>query len=142
MPKPKRVEKTKEQIAHEFEVRRQQELIEKQSYPATVAATTSVDEAKMLLRAISTSIMESSMEVLRETKMKDVRAKILKMLTADGVREKEVDALLATFDEETLLDSRKLVEGLSAVIEQMILDEMKERTLNSFEINWDRMMQR
>ena len=141
MSKEKRVERTKEQIAAQLKTNNQQDLIEKAVFPAVVAATTSIDEAKMLLRAISTSIMEKSMEVLRETKMADVRKELVKKLTEEG-REEEVDALLAALDDQTLLDSRMLVEGLSSAIEQMIIDEMRNRTLNSLEVDWKRVFNR
>ena len=141
MPKPKRVEKTKEQIAAEMKKNSQQDLTENAVFPALVGATTSIDEAKMLLRAISTSIMEKSMEVLRETKMSDIRESLVKKLTEEG-REKEVNALLKALDDQTLLDSRMLVEGLSSGIDQMILDEMRGRTLNSLEVDWKRIFNR
>ena len=141
MSKEKRVERTKEQIAAQLKTNNQQDLIEKAVFPAVVAATTSIDEAKMLLRAISTSIMEKSMEVLREKKMADVRKELVKKLTEEG-REEEVDALLAALDDQTLLDSRMLVEGLSSAIEQMIIDEMRNRTLNSLEVDWKRVFNR
>lgn len=137
----KRVELTKEQIAQQMKINSQQDLIEKTVFPAVVAATTSIDEAKMLLRAISTSIMEESMKVLRETKMSDIREGLVKKLTQEG-RVEEIDALLKSLDDQTLFDSRMLVEGLNSAIEQMILDEMRGRTLRSLDVDWKRVFNR
>lgn len=141
MPKKPRVERTKEEIAAQLKVNAQQDLIEKTVFPAVVAATTSIDEAKMLLKAITASIMEESLKVLRETKMKDIRERLVKKLTEEG-REKEVDALLSSLDDQTLFESRMLIEGLNSAIEQMVLDEMRKRTLNSLDFDWNRVFQR
>lgn len=134
-------ELTKEQIAAQMKVNSQQDLIEKVVFPATIAATTSIDEAKMLLKAISTLIMEQSMNVLRETKMGDIREELVKKLTTEG-RVEEVDALLKGLDDQTLFDSRMLVEGLNSAIEQMVMDEMRGRTLRSLEVDWKRIFNR
>lgn len=137
----KRAQLTKEQIAAQMKVNGQQDLIEKVVFPAVVNATTSIDEAKMLLRAISASIMEESMKVLRETKMADIREGLVKKLTEEG-RVEEIDALLKSLDDQTLFDSRMLIEGLSSAIEQMIIDEMRGRTLRSLEVDWKRVFNR
>ena len=134
-----RVQKSKEQIAKELDVSRQKILVKEKLYPALVGATTSVDESKMLIQAITSLLMEEGMKVLREKKVSEIRASFVEKLCSEG-RSDEVDALLAVLDDETLFTARVLLEGMKQVVEQMIIDEMQSRTLNSFEPNWERML--
>lgn len=135
----KRATKSKEQISSELDANRRKILVKNKLYPALVGATTSVDESKMLLQAITSMIMEEGMRVLREKKISEIHGHLVKVLSSEG-RTKEIDALIGVLDDETLFTSRMLLEGLRQAIEQMIIDEMQSRTLKSFEPDWDRML--
>ena len=141
MPKRvKRVNLSKEDVARTFDVRRKQTLVQKELYPALVAATTSVEEAKALTQAISSIIMGIAMNVLKERKMSEIKSEAVKQLCEEG-REQEITDLLTTLDGESLFSARSLIEGSSSVLEQAIKDEMSNRTLKSLEFDWSRMMQ-
>lgn len=136
----KRAPLGKEQIAQQLDAVRKKGIVRDKFYPALTAATVSVDEAKMLIHSISTLIMEEAMMTLREKKMSEIEAKLLKRLCPDGDQEKEVKELLAVFSGESLFTTRELTEGMSQAIEYMIQTDMRNRTLNSFEPNWDLML--
>lgn len=141
MPKTrKRVEKTKEEIARGFEVHRKGQIVSEQFYPALVASTVSVDEAKMLIRAMSSFMMENVMQTMRDRKFSEIKDELLVKLCPDGDRKEEITKLLDILDGETLFVSREIVEGMTNAIDQMIQDEMKGRTLNSFEPDWKKML--
>src|SRR6187549_1775103 len=105
--------KTKEEIAREMEVARKGKIVVHTFYPALTAATVSIDEAKMLLRAISTLMMEEVMKTMKERKFADISPAILKVLTEDGERIEEIKELLAVFEKENLFVSREIIEGMS-----------------------------
>lgn len=140
MPKPKRTEKTKEEIARDMEVGRKRLIITDKFYPALVEATTSVDEAKMLIRSITSLMMEDILQAMKEKKMSEIKFNLLHKLCPDGERQAEIEALLDSLGDENLFVVRELVEGMSNAIEQMILDEMQDRKLDSLSPDWNRML--
>ena len=130
----------KTDIAQQARIQGQRTLAKDKFYPALVAATVSVDEAKMLLQSISSIIMEDALKVLRERKVSDVKERLIKTLCPNGDREKEITALIEVLNSETLFDTKAQVEGMTNVIDYMIRTEMQGRTLNSFTPDWDLMM--
>ena len=140
MPRVKREVKSKEDVKRILEVKRNQALVKDKIYPALVNATVSIQEAKALNSAISGLIMEEAMRTLQNAKMVDIRERMVKVLCEEG-RKEEIGKLLDTLEDETLYNARTLIEGLNAVIDQALLDENTNRTLNSLEFDWNRMMQ-
>lgn len=140
MPRAKKHLQSKEEVVRATEVARKRKLVTEQFYPALVASTVSVDEAKMLIQSMSSLIMEDVMRTMQDRKFSEITDKMLKRLCPDGARAKEVLALLGTLDGENLFIAREVVEGMTNAINQMIQDEMQNRTLNSFEPDWERMM--
>ena len=135
-----RVERTKEEIAREMEVARKGKIVVHTFYPALTAATVSIDEAKMLLRAISTLMMEEVMKTMKERKFSDISPAILKVLTEDGERVEEIKELLAVFEKENLFVSREIIEGMSNAIEQMLIEDQQGRTLDTLKPDWSKML--
>ncbi len=129
-----------EEAARALEVARKRKIVADQFYPALVAATVSVDEAKMLVSAMSSLLMESVMQTMKDRKFQEIRDSVLKKLCPDGAREKEIGTMLDIFLTENLFVTREIVEGMSNAIEQMIYDDMQNRTLNSFTPDWARML--
>lgn len=129
---------TKEQLLQQQEANYRKEFIKNKFYPALVAATVSVDEASMLLGAMTSLVMEEAMETLRSTKMSEIRSRITKKLTGDNDRVVVVENLVALFDKQTLFDARSNFEGMKAVIEQMKIDDMQNRKLDTLKVDWDR----
>lgn len=139
MAKQKRLVQSKEDVVRVLNVKRQQAFIRNDVFPALIAATRSVDEARMLTQALTSVIMEEAMKVLKEKKVSDIREVLIERL-CEGERIPEIRAMLLPVDNETLFDTRAIFEGLKSVIEQLINDEMKDRALDSFKVDWDRMM--
>ena len=140
MPRAKKHLQGKEEVARQMEVERKRKIVTEQFYPALTGATVSVDEAKMLISSISTLMMEDTLQTMKERKFSEISKKLLSKLCPDGSRETEVKALLDVFDTENLFTTRELVEGMNNAIEQMILEDMQNRTLNSFTPNWGKML--
>lgn len=129
---------TKEQLYQQQESAYKKQFIKDKFYPALVGATVSVDEASMLLQAMTSLVMEEAMETLRSKKMSEIRNRIVKKLTSDGDRVVAVEHLIGLFDKQTLFDARSNFEGMKAVIEQMKIDEMQSRSLSTMKVDWDR----
>jgi len=140
MSKEKKVERTKEEIAREMEVQRKGKIVVNTFYPALVNATVSVDEAKMLVRAIATLMMEEVMKTMKERKFGEITPQLLKVLTTDGERVDEIKELLATLEDESLFVSREIIEGMNNAIEQMVQDDLKVKKLSDFTPDWARML--
>lgn len=140
MPK-KRVNKTKEQLVKEAEnkkeVSRKRTLIVDSFYPALVKATISIDEAKALIQAMGSLVMERVLDTMRERKFSDISEQLLKSLTTDGERLEEIKALLATLEGENLFVSREIIEGMIRAIDAMITEEMRDRNLGTLKTNWE-----
>ncbi len=129
-----------EAAARALEVARKRKIVTDQFYPALVAATVSVDEAKMLVSATSSLIMDTVLQTMKDRKFQEIRDSVLKKLCPDGAREKEIGEMLNIFLTENLFVTREIVEGMSNVIQQMVLDDTRNRTLNSFTPDWARML--
>lgn len=141
----KRVTKSplsKEEISRGMEVSRKKIIVKDNFYPALVKATVSVDEAKMLIQSISTLMMEDVLQTMKERKFSELKDKLVDRLCKDGERKEEVETLLATLESENLFVAREIVEGMSNAIEQMILDEMQARNLDTLSPDWERMLNR
>lgn len=120
------------------EVARKRKLITERFYPALSAATVSVDESKMLLSAINSVMMERVLATMKERKFSDIKKDVLAIITSDGERKSEISKLLSTLDSETLYVSREITEGASRAIEQMIMEDMRSRGLDTLKPDWDR----
>ena len=138
--KEKRVEKSKEDIAREFEVERKKRIVVNTFYPALVDATISVDEAKMLVRAISSLMIEEVMKTMFERKFSEISPELLSKLAPSGERKEEIEALLGTLEGENLFVAREIVEGMSNAIEQMVQDDLTSKSLKDFTPDWQKML--
>lgn len=131
---------TKEQLIRDQELRRKRAIIVDKFFPALVEATISIDEAKMLLQAATSLIMEEVMQTMRERKFREIKGRLVKKLCSNDERLLQIEKLLDIFDNETLFVSRELIEGMKAAIEQMTLDEMMNRKLDTLKPDWNRML--
>ena len=127
-------------LIRRIEIKRKTNILVEKFYPALVNASTSIEEARMLVQATASLIMESVMETMKERKFKDIAPQILKKLSPNGEREAEVKVMLDAFDEENLFVAREIIEGMTGAITQMINDEMQGRKLDTFKPNWDKML--
>ncbi len=129
---------TKEQLFQQQENAYKRAFIRQDFYPALVNATVSVDEAGQLLQATISLIMEEAMETLRSKQMHEIRNRIVKKLCPDNERLLAIEELVSLFDKQTLFDARSNLEGMKAVLEQMKIDEMTKRGLDTLKVDWDR----
>lgn len=140
----KRVNKTKEEIAHQMknqqEIARKRKIIVEGFFPALVEATVSVDEAKMLIQAMSTLLMESVLKTMKERKFSEIEVELLERLCPNDERKEEVKKLLSTITGENLFVSREIIEGMTRAIDTMILNDMKGRKLDTLNADWDKFL--
>lgn len=134
----------KDQLAqlekNQKEISRKRTLITEKFYPALITATVSVDEAKALINAMGTLLMEDVLRRMKEIQFADISGSLLEKLCADGERQKEVSALLQTLHGENLFTAREMIEGMTRAIEAMITTEMRERKLDTLQTQWDKFL--
>lgn len=133
-----KVPRTKEQIARDVKISEDRRLIVEKVFPALKETTVSVDEATQLLSAMTALVMEEAMNTLRDKLVYSVKDKMLKKLCPDGERQTAIDDLLSLFDQQTLFEARGHFEALKSVIEQMKMDEMRNRKLDTLKEDWPR----
>lgn len=134
------VPKTKEQLLHEAKLNAKRVLIKERFYPALVEATDSVEEAGMLLGAISQLIMAEAMETLNSKKMDEIKKKVAHKLTQEqgGEGILQMEKLLDVFDGLSLFETRVHMESMKSVIEQMKIEEFQARKLADMHPLWDK----
>lgn len=131
---------TAEQLGQKMEVQRKQAIVKDKLYPALITTALSIDEAKMLVRAISGFIMEDVMGLMKERQFIDLAPKLLEKIAIGKDREPELKKLLDIFERENLFVSKELIEGMSHAIDQMINDEMRSRKLDTLPVDWNRIL--
>lgn len=131
-------EEVKRATELKMDLSRKRGIIIDEFFPALTGATVSVDEAKMLLQSINTLMMEEVLKTMKLTKFDELKEQLLARLCPNGDRLVEVTALLDTIKDETLFSSREITEGMARAIDQMIMDEMRQRTLNTFTPDWEK----
>jgi len=127
-------------LQKKYEVSRKRDIVVNQFYPALLEATNTVDEAKMLISSMTSLLMEEVLKTMMERKFSEISKSLLKKLCPDGEREAEIKKLLATLEGDNLFVAREIIEGMTRAIEQMILDEMRERKLDTLKADWDRFL--
>ena len=140
--KAKQIHKTKEELISDDEkkkeIARKRRIIVDKFYPALIKATISVDEAKALINAMGTLLMENVLKTMKERKIDEISESMISVLCTDGERKIEVTELLATLNGENLFVSREIIEGMTKAIAAMEMDEMKSRSLGTLKTNWDK----
>lgn len=141
MPKKKQHHKSTEELVAEGlrarEVERKRDIIVNKFYPALVAATISVDEAKALIQAMGTCLMEQVLKTMKERQFSEIAPQLLSILCSDGERKDEVTTVLESLSTENLFTAREIIEGMTGAIERMILTDMQNRTLSTLSPNWE-----
>ena len=132
--------RTKEQIVRDNEVARKRKIVVEKFYPGLVAATVSIDEAKMLLQAATSLIMEEVLSTMKERKLDDIYARLVKKLCPDGTRQTEIEAWLGSMKGENLYVARELIEGASRAVTQMLHEEELNRKMDTLNPDWSRML--
>ncbi len=125
------------ELAKKKEIFRKREIVVNKFYPALIKATVSVDEAKALIQAMSTLLMENVLQTMKERQFADITSSLHTKLCTDGERTKEISELLQTLDGENLFVAREIIEGMTRAISAMETAEMRERSLDTLKTRWD-----
>lgn len=139
---PKQNHPTKEQLlanlARKREVARKREIVVKQFYPALSDMAVSVDEAKMLIQAISSTVMETVLGWMQERQFAEIMPKMIERLAPNGERVEQVSKLLGTVENENIFVAKEIIEGMNRAIDQMIHEDMQTRKLDTLKPDWDK----
>lgn len=127
-------------LLRKIEVKRKRNIIVDKFFPALKEASVSVDESKMLIQSMSSFLMEGVLKTMQERKFDEIIPSMLERLCKDGERKEEVQKLLSVLEGENLFVAREIIEGITRAIDQMVLDEMRNRKLETLSADWDRML--
>lgn len=119
------------------EVARKRTIIVDQFYPALIEATVSVDEAKALISALGSLVMEDTLRTMRERRFVDIKEILIEQLCKDGERKEGITKLLETLKDENLFTAREIIEGMTKAIEAMVTEELRGRKLDTLKTNWE-----
>ncbi len=149
--KPKRINKTKEEIKNGMQgiktreqllkdLKNSPDFIKKMKftkevfYPQLIKASKSVDDASTFLSSISTVMMQKFLEMMKEKKFSDL--KLTESLDTKDEKHAELVELLDLFKDDSVFDARDKIEGMKREIDQFIHDEMQTRQLSDLKPKW------
>lgn len=138
MSKPKRVNKSKEQILAELKNNRQfQEKLSfsrDKFYPALIKATDNVESAVQFLVITNSFLMEAFLGFMKEKTFKDL--KIAERLSPEDPHYDDLIALLALLDDKNVYDAKDVLEGVKGEIELFKQDMFKKMKLEELPTKW------
>ena len=138
MEKPKRRNKSKEELAKvmelQYEQTRQRKFVKDVLYPWLLVNSTSIDDAKNMLYAAMMALQSTfHVEVSKEqTRLSTIKTKDLKV-SENMKGEKEFDRdreLIALFGDEPVATTESLLKGAKMVIESFEREESTKRALS------------
>jgi hypothetical protein len=136
--KKKRVNKTEDELVAQQKqvekVKMMRKFVKEQFYPALINASESIEDAKFLLQSFSSMVMEQFLVKMKDTQFIDLQMHT--KLDKTSPKYKEFVDLLTLFGDKSVFESRDLIEGMKAEIEMMVMNEMKDRKLDSLKTNW------
>jgi len=103
-------------------------------YPALINATTSIDDASVLLGVFNTMLMQEFLAFMKDKTMKDL--KLADKLDPFNEKFNESKALLALFDDMTVYDAKDHIEGMRNEIQLFLNEEAKSRLLSDLKTKW------
>ena len=136
--KPKRVPKTKEQILKDIKAnadfQKKMAFVKEQFWPALCEASTSIEDAQILLQGFNNVIMQTFLELMKEKKLSDLN--LTTKLDAQSDKFLENQKLLALFSEMSVYDAKDYIEGLRNEIQLFLTEEQKKRSLSDLKTTW------
>lgn len=138
MPKPKKPIRSKEQLL--LDLKKSEQFVKKMKFareqflPAVEKACPSVDDAKMFLSSINNVIMERFLQMMKESKVSDL--KLIEGLDEKADNYEGYKAILELFSDMSVFDAKDNIEGMRSEIDLWISEEMKSRTLTSLPKRW------
>lgn len=131
-------EKTKEQILAELKAnkdfQKRMTFIKEEFWPALCEASTSIEDAKILLTGFNNVVMQSFLGLMKEKHLKDLG--LTTKLDAQSDKFLENQKLLGLFSEMSVFEAKEYIEGMRNEIDTFLTDEMKERPLSSLKVKW------
>jgi len=135
--KPKRVNKTKEELVKEMvgnaKFQTKMKFTKEKFYPAVMDLGT-VEEAKMFLASISSVLMDKFLHMMKEKSFKELS--LVDALSTKDEKYEQYKAIIDLFDDMTVFDAKDCIEGMKSEIQVFIDDEMKTRPLSSLKTKW------
>lgn len=134
----KRKNKTKEQLIKELMAnKRFQEKMaftRDKFYPALMDSSKSIDDALSFLGSISTIVMESFLEFMKDKKFSELN--LTDKLDKKDEKYEELVDLLTLFNDMNVFDAKDLIEGMKREVQLFCNEEMKTRQLSSLKTKW------
>lgn len=138
MGKNKQVHKTKDELIADLKANAdwlaKMKFVKEQFYPALCAASTSVEDAVMLLSGFNNQLMESFLRLMKEKKVSDLGLE--EKLDKESSKYVENLALLKLFEGMSIFDCKTHVEGMKGDIEKFKFEEFQNRDLSSLRTRW------
>lgn len=103
-------------------------------YPALINATTSIDDASVLLGGFNTMLMQEFLAFMKDKTMKDL--KLSDKLDPFNEKFNESKALISIFDDMTVFDAKDHIEGMRNEIQLFLNEEAKNRPLSDLKTKW------
>ncbi len=133
-----RVQKTKEQILQDMksnaDFQKKIKFTREQFYPALLKANPSIEEASMWLGGFNTAIMNSLLDTMKTTKMKDLNLSLkLDAMSDQFIQFRDIITL---FDDMTVFEAKDNIEGLKGEIALWQQDEARARKLSELKTTW------
>ncbi len=137
MDKP-RAQKSKEQIISEMKAntdfQKKIEFVKTKFWPALCEATTSIEDADILLSGFNTMIMQTFLGLMKEKTLKDLDLSTKLDPTSDKFLENQ--KLLELFSDMSVFDAKDYIEGMKNEIGLFKQEEFKARPLSSLKTKW------
>lgn len=135
--------KSKEQILKDIkgnaDFQKRMTFVKEKFWPALLKASTSIEDAKILLEGFNTAIMQEFLSKMKVTKLSDLM--LATKLDAKSDKFLENQELLALFEGLSVFDAKDYIEGMRNEIDTFVMDEMKARPLSSLKVKWIDQMQ-
>ncbi len=131
-------QKTKEQIMAELknnaEFQQKMAFVKQVFYPALCRASTSIEDAQMLLHGFNTNIMQEFLGLMKEKKISDLNLSV----RLDTTNEKHPDflALLDLFKDQSVFEAKEHIEGMTQEINLFLQEERKTKKLEDLKTKW------
>lgn len=138
MQKPKRVNKTPEQLVADAKYNRKLEFVKDTVYPALCKATVSIDDATQQLYLINTMMMQKFLERMKDVKVGELQMELV--LNEKESMYKEVKAFLEIFKDMNMFDAKEILEGMKNEINLFVNEENKVRPLTELKTQWRQKM--
>lgn len=137
-PKLKRRNKSKAEIEQELKrITRTKVLrafVKDKFYPHLIKASNSIDDAKFLTSSLGNMVMEQFLGLMKDMKFSEL--KLIEKLDPKADKHEEYKAMIELFNDESVYDTRELIEGMKNEIQMNIDNELKERKLESLKTNF------